>query len=322
MDKTALLVQANQFGLTSLASTTETATALFNNQRSESTEQAYKKDRLAFEAWCDQHGLVSLPSEPGTVALFLASMCEQGFKPSYLERRLSAISQQHKDQGHDLDMRQARRVLKGYRRQVGTSQKRAEPLMIGQLKRCIDTQPDTSAGIRNKALLLIGWTCALRRSEIASLTHEDIRQTDNGLVITIRKSKTDQDGKGYNIGVPFAQDEQYCPVLHYRNWKRISYDSGPVFRRMHRSGSILRHSISGDSIGDILKQALETAGYDSDGYSGHSLRAGLATSAAKAGKAYFAIKNQTRHQSDKMLGLYVRAGNLFDEKENCLFGLL
>ncbi len=317
-----LALRIDSLAAETLKETMTAAVELLKNQRSERTEKVYAANWTRFESWCDGYNQTPLPAEEGTVALFIAALCQRELKPSTIELSLSAISQRHQDKGEELKTKQARQVLKGYKRQVGTEQKRAEPLTVEMLRRCLDTIPATTKGARDRALLLVGWCCALRSSELVGLQWDDVRQVDSGLVVSIRKSKTDQTGEGAELAVPFADNADYCPVAAVNAWKDIQGGGGCMFPSIDRHGNVKEKHLHPISVGELLKQILKAAGYNSTGYSGHSLRAGLATSAAQADKPTFTIQNQTRHKSLKMLHLYVRAGNMFSEKENCLHGLL
>ncbi len=164
---------------------------------------------------------------------------------------------------------------------------------------------------RDRALLLIGFAGGFRRSEIVGLNCDDVERVRQGLVITLRRSKTDQEGAGRKVGIPFGRT-RHCPVLALDQWLAISgIEAGPVFRPVNRHGRVSSERLSGEAVSLIVKERVAADSIDPTGYSGHSLRAGFATSAAQAGVSMLKIRSQTGHASDGMLARYVRAGELF-----------
>lgn len=193
-------------------------------------------------------------------------------------------------------------------------------MLVGDLKQILDQFPDSLLGRRDRALLLVGFTGALRRSELVALDVGHLERTSEGLVISIRRSKTDQDGEGRKIGVPAGTDPGTCPVHAVEAWLAAAkIESGAVFRVMNRHGQVLPKRLSGEGVAIVVKRYVGKLGFDSALFSGHSLRAGLATSAAAAGKGERAIMNQTGHRSVTTVRRYIRDGNLF--RENAADGL-
>jgi integrase len=165
--------------------------------------------------------------------------------------------------------------------------------------------------IRDRALLLIGFAGALRRSELVGLDVGDIEHVRQGVVLHLRKSKTDQDGRGRKIGIPHGRT-RWCPVASLDAWFATSgINEGAVFRPVDRHGRVHDIRLSGEAIALVVRERVAAAGLDPAQYSGHSLRAGLATSAAQAGVPTWRIRAQTRHASDAMLARYIREGELF-----------
>jgi integrase len=212
---------------------------------------------------------------------------------------------------------EVREEVRGIRNTVGTEQRRVAPAMRDELMAMVDRLEETTAGVRDKALLLVGFSAALRRSELAALTIQRLQFDRRGLMISLDKSKTDQAGAGAAIAVPRAKVPAYCPVGALRAWlaeiKRAKHDVGPVFRRISKAGTINADPLNAASIARIVKGHAMKAGLDPALYSGHSLRAGLATSSAQEGKAFHKIKAQTRHKSDATVLRYVRDGELFKD---------
>lgn len=166
-------------------------------------------------------------------------------------------------------------------------------------------------GVRDKALLLVGFAGAFRRSELVSLMVSDIEQAKQGLVVHLRFSKTDQEGRGRKVGVPYARGA-VCAVLALQHWLNLSgITDGPIFRRVDRHGAISDAGLTPQAVALIVKARAKAAGLDPAIYSGHSLRSGLVTSAAIAGVSSWKIREQTGHKSDAMLNRYIRDANIF-----------
>ena len=160
-------------------------------------------------------------------------------------------------------------------------------------------------------MLLVGFAGGLRRSEIVGLNLGDIETVRQGLIIHLRRSKTDQEGAGRKIGIPFGRT-RFCPVTAHLQWReRSRVTEGPIFRPVDRHGRIAPERLSAEAVSSVIRERVRAAGFDASGYSGHSLRAGFATSAAQAGISSWRIRQQTGHASDAMLSRYIRDGELF-----------
>ena len=198
------------------------------------------------------------------------------------------------------------------RRRLGTATRKVAPITIDILRQMVETCPPTPSGLRDHALLVIGFAGALRRSEIAGLRVADIERHADGLVLTIRRSKGDPHGAGQRLGIPRGTTPGTCPEATHVAWTRhLDPASGPLFRPVDRHGNITARHLSGRAIAEIIKRRAAAAGLDPDRYSGHSLRAGFATSAALAGATELTIARQTRHRSMSVLRGYIREGDLF-----------
>ena len=289
------------------------------------TIRAYRADWRDFESWCSAHGLTSLPAAPGTVALYLAESADR-LKPATLTRRLAAISKAHSAAGNEspASMKHAavKEVLSGIRRTKGTASACKAPLLVGQLKAALRDSREDLLGIRDRALLLVGFAGAFRRSELVSLEVADIAFTDDGLVITLRRSKTDQEGESRKVGIPHGSKPATCPVRNLRAWlETAGISEGPVFRSVDRHGKLGVVALSGRAVALIVKRAARLAGLDAEVFAGHSLRAGLATSAAAAGASERSIMEQTGHRSVQMVRRYIRDGSLFRDNAAAHVGL-
>ena len=299
------------------------AEAIFRNSRAASTLRAYEHDWKQFRTWCEQNRLVPLPASTEAVILYATDLTRnQGKKWNTLSRRLAAISQLHQRAGFDSPTRAwaMKQFLAGLRRELGVAPARKKPVLVGDLKQILDQLPNSLPGRRDRALLLVGFTGALRRSELVALDTGDLERTSEGLIVSIRRSKTDQEGEGRKIGIPAGSDPDTCPIRAVETWlSAAKIESGAVFRVMNRHGQVLPKRLSGEGVALIVKRYVEKLGCDPAVFSGHSLRAGLATSAAAAGKGERAIMNQTGHRSVTTVRRYIRDGNLF--RENAAEGL-
>jgi integrase len=205
-----------------------------------------------------------------------------------------------------------RSTVKGIRRSKGTTQRQAAPATVPILRRLIDTCGDDLMGIRDRALLLLGFAGALRRSELVALDLADLDFTLEGLVVTIRRSKTDQEGAGRTLGIPYGADLITCPVRSVRAWMEAAkLERGPLWPHLDRWSHIGDRPITDRAVALIIKRHAQLAGLDASLFSGHSLRAGLATAAAEARLSALEIQAQTGHKSQEMVARYVRRGSLF-----------
>ena len=269
--------------------------------------------------------LVALPADPDVVAMYLTDMADSGvFKASTLSRRLVSLAQVHKAAGHKSPTSDetVRLVNAGIRRTIGTAVRVVKPVITKDLRLMVETCGDDPAGVRDRALLLLGFAGALRRSEIAALNVGDIEQTSDGLVVTLRRSKIDQEAAGIRTGIPYGSRPATCPVRAYRAWVQAAgLQEGAVFRPIDRHGNIAHGRITDRGVALIVKRRAEMAGMDPTEVSGHSLRAGLATSAAAAGVQERVIAQTTGHKSMAVLRRYIGEGDLFNENAASAVGL-
>jgi site-specific recombinase XerD len=308
-----------QIGL--LAEIADRASEFIQQSKSKNTIRAYRADWAHFESWCQSHGQCSLPATADTVALYVTDLSAT-HKPATITRRLSSISQAHQIACVTTPTGSAkvRLVMAGIRRTLGTAQEAKTPVLVDDLKRMIARLPEGLIGIRDRALLLIGFAGGFRRSELTALDHDAVEITRDGLVVTIRRSKTDQEGEGRKIGVPYGSNPATCPVRSFQTWLESSgITEGPLFRPIDRHGKMAATRLSGAAVGEIVKKYVEAVGLDASHFAGHSLRSGLATSAAAAGASERSIMNQTGHRSEKMVRRYIKDGSLF--RENAAAGL-
>lgn len=287
------------------------------------TIRAYRSDWSHFVAWCGAHGRDALPADGETVALYLAALAST-HKPSTIARRVAAISQAHQTSGHPTPTTSAavKAVWSGIRRVHGSKQNGKAPALVENIRAMVATLGNDLGDVRDRALLLVGFAGALRRSELVALDVADLAFTPQGLILTIARSKTDQEGEGRQIGIPRGQHAATCPVRAMQSWLSISGISvGPIFRPIDRHGHMADRRLSDRAVALIVKRTAEDAGLDPTTLSGHSLRAGLATSAAAAGVAEREIMNQTGHRSTVVMRRYIRGGTLFKDNAAGQVGL-
>ena len=292
--------------------------------KSAATIRAYRCDWRDFSAWCECRALVALPASAETIALYVSDLAGWA-KVSTIGRRLSAISQAHQTAGHESPTRNAvvRTTMAGIRRTLGVAQVGKTPVLTADLRRMVATlDAGRVIDARDRALLLVGFAGAFRRSELVGLDVEDITDGADGLTVLLRRSKTDQEGAGRRLGIPYGSNPSTCPVRAYRAWLEASgITEGPVFRPVTRYGAIGGERLSGKAVAVVVKRTLAAAGVNPATYAGHSLRAGLATSAAQAGASERSIMATTGHKSLPMVRRYIREGNLFRENAAGMVGL-
>lgn len=273
----------------------------------DNTRRAYKQDLQDFLRWGG-----TVPCSPETMAAYIAERAEH-LSPHTITRRVVGIGRAHVSQGlsdpakNDL----VRTVLRGIRRVKGTAQRQVSPLLKADVLTMIEHMQGTK-GVRDRALILLGFASALRRSELAALAFRDLHFVREGLIVHLRRSKTDQSGEGRKIGVPWGRTSA-CPVKAVENWLTIGkIVDGALFRSVNRAGAVSAESLHPQSVALILKSYAALIGHDPLNFSGHSLRSGLVTSAIQAGVGVHKIQQQTGHRSVEMLARYIRDAGLFE----------
>jgi site-specific recombinase XerD len=289
------------------------------------TRRAYRADWDHFDAWCRHHSLAALPATPETVALYITALAAS-HRPATLRRRLTVIGLAHQAAGRpspaSMQQTLVGETLKGIRRTLGTAQTGKRPFYTGQVRAMIGALPENLQGLRDRALLLMGFAGGFRRSELAGLAVEDIAHEKDGLVATLRRSKTDQEGRGRKVALPYGAHPETCPVRAYRDWlEAAGLQQGPVFREVDRHGRLQTKPLHKDSVGLIVKRAAARIGLNAAEYAGHSLRAGLATQAYLNGANELAIMQQTGHRSLATVRKYIREQSLFRDNPAGKLGL-
>jgi site-specific recombinase XerD len=305
-----------------LAELVERAQAYTVDARASSTRRAYLSDFSTFEAWCARQGLPSAPTTAAAVAVYLASLADFGRKASTIERALAGIAWAQRSRGFAWQKAHPAisAVMSGIRRKHGTAPTQKAPVVDQELALLVGTLGNDLRGLRDRALLTIGWFGAFRRSELVALTVDDVKQEREGLVVAVRRSKGDQEGRGAEKGIPYASNPAVCPVRALGAWlEAAGVTEGPIFRGVNRHGRVAGKGLSDRTVARIVQGAAQRGGLDPKEFGGHSLRAGFATTAAKKGKSLDAIMRQTLHKSEQVARGYIRHAKLFDD--NAAVGL-
>ena len=276
--------------------------------RAPNTESGYRYDAAAFRAWSLQMGLVSLPASPDTLGLWVTSMLVHGLKVSTCGRRVAAVAHLHRSHGFPSPAtREVRDILHGARRLRTERVDQVLPLALGELRQIAVKLigEDTPQSIRDWCMILIGFSAALRNSSTAALLLSDVEFTDQGVVLKIRRSKTDQLGKGREIGLTFGQHTETCPVAALHRWiERRGGFAGPLFTRFDGHPPRDR-ALLPERIGQIVQEAIRDVGLDSRLYGGHSLRRGFVTEAGLNGVPDLVIAATTGHRDMSTLRKYL-----------------
>ena len=280
------------------------------NSKSENTLRAYQSDYNDFSLFCSKNGFQAMPTQPKILALYITHLSSYS-KYSTLKRRLASISILHKTKGHYIDTKHPiiMENLMGIKRTNGSNQKGKKPLLINDLKILINAIDQSNEKdkrkIRDKALILIGFSGGFRRSELVDIEYEDLEFVSEGVKIFVKRSKTDQSGEGMTKAIPYFDNKNFCPVMALKNWIKIfDLKKSRIF------------NISDKSVALIIKKYANYAGLESHRYAGHSLRSGFATSTAESGAEERNIMAMTGHKSTEMVRRYIKEANLF--KNNAL----
>lgn len=303
-----------------LTADTTRARAYARSSKAPNTLRAYQSDFREFAAWCDKTGASKLPAEPETVAAFLAGLADKGLKASTISRKASAIRFAHKaaDLPSPTDSAAVEATIRGIRREIGTAIDQKAPATATAIAVMLSRVPATVQGIRDRALLALGFAGAFRRSELVALRLEDIIFTEEGADVRIRRSKTDQEGAGHEISIPHGT--RLRPVEALRTWLDAArIEEGPIFRPITKSGLIGQGALTPQSVALIVKKYAAAAGLDVKSFAGHSLRAGFVTSAAESGADINRIMDQSRHTDPRTVRLYIRRANRYKDHAGASF---
>ncbi|MCC6798204.1 MAG: site-specific integrase [Candidatus Hydrogenedentes bacterium] len=282
--------------------------------KASNTRKAYASDWTHFEQWCKARGEPFLPAFPQTVAAYITALADT-HKPATLQRRLASISVAHQAAGYPSPAGAplVRATMQGIRRTHGVAQRQAAPLLVEQVRQAVCISGDTARDVRDKAIILLGLAGAFRRSELVALDVSDLQFREQGVVVTLRRSKTNQEGQDESKDIGYGAHEHTCPVRALRRWLEVAgIESGPVFRPFTPDGrAVAAQRLSDRAVSRAVKAAAKRIGLSADLFSGHSLRAGFVTQGYRAGIPEADIMRQSGHKSRAVLGKYRREGERF-----------
>lgn len=296
----------------------EAARTLYDQRISDSTKRVYKSDWEIFKAWCNQHHLNADQSTTENIALFLTAQFKNGTHPSTLQRRLAAIRFWffNKNMPSPTENHLIVSLMKGIRRDKQAKPKSPKkPAVVSVLKKMVDTSPpNTLRGIRDRAILLLGFAGGYRRSEITAINIEDLSYNENGMDVSIQRSKTDQEGKGDIKAILKGTTPHYCPIIAVQTWiQKSKIISGPLFRGITKSGLIKQNRMAPDVIYQLMKRCALQAGLNFEDYSPHSLRSGFTTSAIENSAKITKVMSVTKHKSMKNLQSYILHAERYEQ---------
>ncbi len=309
--------------ITDIESLKEETIINLQNSKAKNTVRAYKSDFRDFSLFCSKNNFKFLPTNAKIVSLYLTHLSTKEIKISTIKRRLVSIGAIHKLKGHYLDTKHPVIIenIMGIKRRKGSFQKGKKPILINNLKKIVNVidqlNKEKIKKIRDRTIILIGFSGGFRRNEIVSLDIDDLDFVTEGLKINIKKSKTDQFGAGTLKAIPYFNSAKYCPVISIKKWINESkIKSGPLFRRFQKGSKLSEKRLTDQTVALLIKEYLNLSGIDSKNYSGHSLRSGFATAAAESGAEERNIMAMTGHKSPEMVRRYIKEADMF--KNNAL----
>ena len=286
--------------------------------KAENTIDAYESDWNDFVDWCTYNHVDYFPATPETIVNYINDLADYA-KANTISRRISAISENYNASGAPINpclSPLVKNALRGIRRMKGTFQQGKTPILLDDLENILEVMTKLEAPplqiLRDKAILLIGFMGAFRRSEISALIAEHLQFSNQVLEIFVASSKADQEGQGAIVAIPYIPNSDYCAVTALQKWlDKSQIISGPVFRGFTKTGTLRKTALSDKSIAEIVKKYVSLIGLDSALYGAHSLRHGFATTAATYGVEERNIMRQTRHHSVNMVRRYINEANMF-----------
>jgi len=312
-----------QFGPIALAEALAAARSYAERSLSASTRRGYARDLAAFRAWCQARAVTALPAAPQTLAAYLADLTLTD-RPATIGRKVAAIAVAHRDAGLEspTEHGMVKRTLAGIRREKGTAPHQKAALLVDDLRRMVAPLRSLLLDRRDRALLLLGFAAALRRSELVALHVADVRFEEEGLVLTLRRSKTNQEGRLETIAVAYGSEPTTCPVRALRAWLAASgIVAGPLFVGLTPHGGLRTVALGDRMVAHVVKRRCRAVGIDPSEVAGHSLRRGFATAAARAKKPDRLIKRHGRWKSTAMLDRYIEDGTRWEDNATIGLGL-
>jgi len=293
--------------------------AAITRGRADATLRAYRSDWADFSTWCRTVGVAFLPAHPGTVASYVAELADppddrRAAAVSTITRRLAAIGEGHKVAGHPNPCTDqlVRETMKGIRRMLGVAPRQKKGVSTADVRAAVAPLGSGLLDTRDRLILLLGFAGAMRRSELVGLDVDHVEEVDEGLLVHLGRSETDQEGRGRRVEVVYGSDAATCPVRAWRGWLATAgIAEGPVLRPVDRHGRLGAQRLSAQAVGMVVKRHMARLGYRSADFAGHSLRRGHATTASRNGASERTIMRTTGHTSTTTLRGYVEDGELF-----------
>ncbi|QSZ56974.1 site-specific integrase [Rhizobium sp. ZX09] len=311
----ALTLISSQPGIEAVSDLSDAALDYGRAALSSNTMRAYRSDWQDFQDWCAPRDRSHLPATPATVANYASSLAEAGKKVPTIARKLAAIRFFHRGAGLDnpTDNAGVAAILKGIRRTVGTAARQKAPATVDVIHAMMARiNADSLQGKRDRALLLLGFAGAFRRSELVAITVEDLTFSEEGVDVFLPKSKTDQEAKGQSVAI--LNGKVLKPADRLKEWLQAAeITSGPIFRRFNRGDRLTAETLTDQAVALIVKKYADAAGLDVASLSGHSLRAGFVTSAAENRASISRIMEVTRHRDPRTVETYVRRADRFKD---------
>ena len=285
----------------------------------------YQSDWRQFRSWCSSMNIDPLKCDHITLMAYITTLAEQGCKASTIQRKISAIAKLSLMAHNKIDLKHPDFIVlwQGIRRKLGIAKKGKEPILVLTLKLILAAIPDTTMGTRDKALLAFGWASAMRRSEVVALNWEDLSFVDEGVIVTIKQSKTDKYGEGQKIAILYGRNQPTCPVCLLKAWKDLSYggEKLPIFCSISRADNNKYIRLSDRDVARIIKKTARAIGLEDSALAGHSLRSGFITTASKNGVPNHMIIKHSRHKDPKMIHIYTRDNSLLTDNATAMVGL-
>ena len=297
-----------------LAASIASADAYAQGATAERTRREYVSSFRLFEAWCARNGARALPAHPEAVRAYLAGLADRGLKPATIDTRAAAIAYHHKAAGHENPTAApgVRATIRGIRNRVGTKPNKKAPATADHVRKILKKLPDSLVGLRDAALISIGFAAALRRSELVALDLEHIERTPEGMIVHVARSKPDQEGAGHQVAVPAGT--KIRPVKALDAWLSASgIRSGPLFRQIRKGGHLTADRLKDHAVAEIIKARAAAAGLDPRVFAGHSLRSGFVTSALANGADVLKVMGVTRHTQVQTLKGYDQRAQAFKD---------
>ncbi len=303
--------------------------AVVRDRRAPATLRAYRADWQHFASWCARHQVAALPASPASIAAYLVDLADPGDaspgrKVSTLNRRLAAIGEAHQLVGHvsPTSSAQVRDAMKGLRRLVGVAQDQKRGVSIDDVRAAVAAMGQRAIDDRDRALILVGFAGGFRRSELAALDIDDMIERPAGIEVRLRRSKTDQEQAGRRVEVVYGAYPATCPVRAWRAWRsRAGFESGPAFLAIDRHGRIGPSRIAPRTVAVVVQRRFGALGLPIDALGGHSLRRGMATTAARAGASERTIMAATGHTATATLRSYIAEADEWTDPASSYLGL-